>query len=103
MGLEHFEQRSSVLLRKTDGNKSRRESGPLKDEGEQISLVSGNTKTYDVTALAVTLLVESVEGLPSQTCVAGDTRETLHVENLLHGDAAAAIADHVVAAAGAAT
>lgn len=59
--------------------------------------------TYDVTALAVTLLVESVEGLSSQTCVAGDTRETLHVENLLHGDAAAAIADHVVSAAGAAT
>lgn len=39
MGLEHFEQRSSVLLRKTDGNKNRVERGPLKDEGEQISPV----------------------------------------------------------------
>lgn len=59
--------------------------------------------TYNVTALAVTLLVEGVEGLPSETGVAGDARETLHVEHLLHGDAAAAVADHVVAAAGAAT
>lgn len=39
MGLEHFEQRSSVLLRKTDGNNNRVERGPLKDEGEQISPV----------------------------------------------------------------
>lgn len=59
--------------------------------------------TYDVAALAVTLLVQGVEGLPSQTGVAGDARETLHVEHLLHGDAATAITDHVVATPDAAT
>lgn len=58
--------------------------------------------TYDVAALAVTLFVQGVEGLPSQAGVAGDTGKTLHVEHLLHGDAAAAITHHVVAAAGAA-
>lgn len=35
--------------------------------------------------------------------MAGDARETLHVEHLLHGDTAAAVADHVVSTAGAAT
>lgn len=59
--------------------------------------------TYNVTTLAVAPLVQSVEGLPSETGVAGDARETLHVKHLLHGNAAAAIADHVVTAAGAAT
>ena len=59
--------------------------------------------TYNVTALTVTLLVQGVEGLPSETGVAGDARETLHMEHLLHGDTAAAITDHVVAAPGAAT
>lgn len=53
--------------------------------------------TYNVTALAVTLLVEGVERLPSEAGVAGDARETLHVEHLLHGDTAAAVTDHVVA------
>lgn len=59
--------------------------------------------TYNVTALTVALLVQGVEGLPPETGVAGDARETLHVEHLLHGDAAAAIADHVVTTAGAAS
>lgn len=59
--------------------------------------------TYDVAVLAVTLLVQGVEGLPSEAGVAGDARETLHVEHLLHGDAAAAVTDHVVTAPDAAT
>lgn len=56
--------------------------------------------TYNVTTLTVTLLVEGVERLPSETGVAGDARETLHVEHLLHGDTAAAVTDHVVTAPG---
>lgn len=59
--------------------------------------------THNVAALAVTLLVQGVEGLPSQAGVAGDTGETLHMEHLLHGNAAAAVTHHVVATAGAAT
>lgn len=59
--------------------------------------------TYNVTTLTVTLLVEGVEGLASETGVAGDAGETLHVEHLLHGDAAAAVTDHVVTAPGTAT
>lgn len=58
--------------------------------------------TDNVAALAVTLLVQGVEGLPSQAGVAGDAGETLHMEHLLHGNAAAAVTHHVVAAAGAA-
>ena len=59
-------------------------------------------QTHDVAALAVALLVQGVEGLPPQAGVAGDAGEALHVEHLLHGDAAAAVAQHVVPAAGAA-
>ena len=59
--------------------------------------------TYNVTTLAVTLLVQGVEGLSSKTGVAGDTCETLHVKHLFHGDTATAIADHVVTATGTAT
>lgn len=55
--------------------------------------------TDDVAALAVTLLVQGVEGLTSQAGVAGNAGETLHVEHLLHGNAAAAVTHHVVAAA----
>lgn len=71
-------------------------------ERDETGLLSVSD-TYDVTALAVALLVEGVEGLSSQTGVAGDACETLHVEHLLHGDAPAAIADHVVTTAGAAS
>lgn len=59
--------------------------------------------THNVTAFTVALLVEGVERLPSEMGVAGDACETLHVEHLLHGDTAAAVADHVVATAGAAS
>lgn len=58
--------------------------------------------THNVTALAVTLLVQGVERLPPETGVAGDAGEALDVEHLLHGDAAAAVAHHVVATSGAA-
>lgn len=98
MGLEHFEQRSNV---------------PLADGGREIAISREihvnplvqprggcHALAYNVTALAVTLLVEGVEGLPPETRVAGDASETFHVEHLLHGDAAAAVADHVVAAPG---
>lgn len=59
--------------------------------------------TYNVTALAVALLLECVERLPSKPRVTGDAGEALHVEHLLHGDAAAAVANHIVPTAGAAT
>lgn len=61
------------------------------------------SSTYNVTALTVTLLVQSIEGLPSEAGVAGDARETFHVEHLFHGDTPAAIAHHVVATARTAT
>lgn len=35
--------------------------------------------------------------------VAGDARETLHVEDLLHGNAATAVTNHIVTTAGAAS
>ena len=59
--------------------------------------------SHNVTVLAVALLVQGVERLPAETGVAGDAGETLHVEHLLHGDAAAAVAQDVVPAAGTAT
>lgn len=61
------------------------------------------SSTYNVTALTVTLLVQGIEGLPSKAGVAGDARETFHVEHLFHGDAPAAITHHVVTTAGTAT
>lgn len=67
-----------------------------------IHLLVGSL-TYNVTALTVTLLIQGVEWLPSQSGVAGDACETLYVENLLHCDAATAIAHHVIPAASAAT
>lgn len=59
--------------------------------------------TYNVTAFAVTLLIQGIERLPAETGVAGDACETLHVEHLLHGDTATAVADHIFSAAGAAS
>lgn len=59
--------------------------------------------THNVTAFAVTLLIQGVERLPAETGVAGDACETLHVEHLLHGDTATAVADHIFSAAGAAS
>lgn len=41
--------------------------------------------------------------MPSETGVACDAREALHVEHLLHGDATVAIADHIVSASCTAT
>lgn len=59
--------------------------------------------TYNVTTLAVTLLVQGVKRLPSEPRMAGDTCETLHMKHLLHGDTAATITNHVVATAGTTT
>lgn len=58
--------------------------------------------THNVTTLTVTLLFQRVERLPPQPGMAGDAGETLHVEHLLHGDAAAAVSDHVLTTASAA-
>lgn len=78
----------------------------MEEEGENDVGIQKTWKvvavTDDVAALAVTLLVQGVERLPSQAGVAGDAGETLHVEHLLHSDAAAAVTHHVVATAGAA-
>lgn len=71
-----------------------------RDNGVLLCFVS---LTHNVTTLTVTLLLQRVERLPPQAGVAGDAGETLHVEHLLHGDAAAAVPDHVIAAASAAT
>lgn len=54
--------------------------------------------THNVTTLTVTLLVQGVEGLPSEASVTGDAREALHVKHLLHGDATAPIANNIVTA-----
>ena len=59
--------------------------------------------SHNVTVLAVALLVQGIERLPPETGMAGDAGETLHVEHLLHGDAATAVAQDVVPAAGTAT
>jgi hypothetical protein len=56
------------------------------------------TATHNITALAVALLVQGVERLPPETSVAGDASETLHVEHLLHGNTATAVAKDVVTA-----
>ena len=59
--------------------------------------------TYNVAALTVTFLVQGVEGLSSEAGVAGDAGEALHVKNLLHGNASAAISDYIVPTSSAAT
>lgn len=98
MGFEHLEQRSNVLLKpnQTEG------LDQLKHNKPPGRILSGSL-TYDVTFLTVALLVQGVERLASQPGVAGDAREALHMEHLLHGDAAAAVTHHVVPAASAAT
>lgn len=57
-------------------------------------------KTHNVTALTVALFVQCIERLASELGMAGDTRETLHMEHLLHSDTAAPITEHVVATPG---
>lgn len=97
MGFEHLEQRSNVLL---EQNKKRRKG---QKHRKSLRLTLAGSLTHNVTTLTVTLLLQGVEWLASQPGVAGDACEALHVEHLLHGDAAAAIADDVIPAASAAT
>lgn len=59
--------------------------------------------TYYVAGLAVGLLVHGIEGLPTQLGVAGHADEAVHVEDLVHGSAASALAHHVLSAAGTST
>lgn len=101
MGLEHFEQRSNVLW--NVGTSVWIRVGMTEEDEERDAFSVSCSFTYNVTALTVTLLVQGVEGLPSETGVAGDASETLHMEHLLHGDTTAAITDHVVATPGTAT
>jgi hypothetical protein len=56
------------------------------------------TATHNVTAPAVALLVNSIERLPPEMSLAGDTGETIHMKHLLHGDTVAAIVKDFVAA-----
>ena len=58
---------------------------------------------YYVAGLAVGLLVHGVEGLAAQLGSAGHADEAVHVEHLVHGGAASALAHHVLSAAGTAT
>lgn len=57
-------------------------------------------KTHNVTGLTVALFVQCIERLASELGMAGDTRETFHVEYLLHSNAATPITKHVVSTPG---
>lgn len=52
--------------------------------------------TYDVAGLTVGFLLHSIEGLPSELVAADDARETVHVEDLVHGSASCAFPDHIL-------
>lgn len=58
--------------------------------------------THNVARLAVRFLLHGKEGLATQLGAAGHADEAVHVEDLVHGGAAGALADHVLPAAGAA-
>ena len=51
--------------------------------------------TYNVAGLTVGFLLHSVEGLPSELVAADDARETIHVEDLVHGSASCAFPNHI--------
>lgn len=51
-------------------------------------LTAGHTHSpHNVAVLAVGFLLNGIERLASQTALAGDAGETLHMEHLVHSDA----------------
>lgn len=66
------------------------------------SWASEGNSTHHIAGLAVGLLLHGVEGLPAQLAAAGGADEAVHVEDLVHGGAAGALAHHVLPAGGAA-